>query len=116
MSERKWSGKSKGGKTGHEIFILLLKYFGLIPAYTLLYFVSAYYFLTSWKSNKSSYFYFRMLGYGKVKSILSIYKNYYIFGQTLIDRISAMVIGLLSILMEKNIFTKWLRTAKVALC
>ncbi len=90
MSERKWTGKSKGGKTGHKIFILLLKYFGLRPAYILLYFVSAYYFLTSWKSNKSIYIYFRMLGYGKIKSIRSIYKNYYIFGQTLIDRVSAM--------------------------
>ena len=90
MSNRNWTGKSKGNKTGHQIFVWLLKHFGVKPAYSLLIFVSFYYFISSIKTNKYAYNYFRKLGFNKVKSIVCIYKNYYAFGQTIIDRISAM--------------------------
>ena len=90
MSNRNWTGKSKGNKTGHQIFVWLLKHFGVKPAYSLLLFVSFYYFITSIKTNKYTYRYFRKLGFNKIKSIVCIYKNYYAFGQTIIDRISAM--------------------------
>jgi len=90
MSERNWTGKSKGNKTGHQIFIWLLKNFGLKPAYGLLIFVAFYYFVTSINSNKYIYQFHRKLGFNKAKSFFCIYNNYFSLGQTIIDKIVAM--------------------------
>jgi predicted LPLAT superfamily acyltransferase len=84
----KWSGKSKGSLLGYKIFAFLVSKAGLIPAYFVLRFVALYYFLFSWKSNKAIFYYFRKrMGFSFLKTIFSIYKSYYTFGQTLIDRV-----------------------------
>jgi predicted LPLAT superfamily acyltransferase len=86
-----WRGKSKGNKLGYSIFVFVCRKVGVIPAYLLLRFVAAYYFLFSWSTSKHIYQFFRYrIGYGKVKSILKIYTNYYVFGQTLIDKIMVL--------------------------
>ncbi len=86
-----WDGKTRGGLTGYRIFVYILKTFGLQPAYFLLRFVSFYYFLFSTKSNRHIRFYFRqVLDYGYWRSRLSIYKNYYVLGQVLIDKVAVM--------------------------
>jgi predicted LPLAT superfamily acyltransferase len=90
MNGKNWTGKSKGGKTGYQIFVFLLKHTGLRSAYVLLRFVAFYYLITPRSSTRHSYKFFRKLGLGKTKSILSIYLNYFVFGQSLIDKISAM--------------------------
>lgn len=89
-TERKWTGKSVGNKTGYEIFIFLLKYFGLRAAYLLLLFVAFYYIITKWHTNKCTFQYFRNVGFSKFKACVSVYKNYFVFGQTLIDRVAVM--------------------------
>ncbi len=90
----KWDGKSHAGLLGYKIFVLLLKYAGLLPAYFVLLFVSLYYFLFSRNSSRHIYRYFRdHLGFNSLKSILSLYQNYFIFGQTLVDRV-AVIAGL----------------------
>ncbi len=86
-----WDGKTRGSLTGYRIFVYILKTFGLRPAYFLLKFVSCYYFLFSRKSNKHIRFYFRMvLAYGNWKSRISVYRNYYMLGQVLIDKVAVM--------------------------
>jgi predicted LPLAT superfamily acyltransferase len=86
-----WAGKSKGNKLGYRIFVFVCKTFGVLPAYFLLRFVSFYYFLFSWNSSRHIYHFFRYrIGFGKVKSFFRIYSNYYIFGQTLLDKIIVM--------------------------
>lgn len=90
MNEKSWSGKSKGGKIGYQIFVFLLRHAGLGLAYIVLRFVALYYFFTPRSSSRFIYLYFRKLGYGKLKSIVSLYRNYFVFGQSLIDKISAM--------------------------
>ena len=86
-----WEGKSRGNKTGYGIFIAVLKKMGVLPAYILLLFVAAYYFLFSWKSSRAIWYYLRKrLGFSVPKSFISLYKNYYWFGQALIDRIVMM--------------------------
>ncbi len=86
-----WEGKSKGNKTGYGIFIAVLKKMGVLPAYILLLFVAAYYFLFSRKSSRAMWYYLRKrLGFPFLKSLISLYKNYYWFGQALIDRIVMM--------------------------
>lgn len=83
----KWSGKSKGSVLGYKIFIFLIQKFPLQIAYTLLYFVALYYFLFSWKSSKYSFQYLRKQhNKSLLSSLFGVYKHYYVFGQTLIDR------------------------------
>ncbi len=87
----KWRGQSKGNRLGYKIFVGLLQNAGVRPAYFLLYFVAAYYWLCSWQSSRHMYAYFtKHLGWAPLKSILALYRNYFVFGQTLIDRIVVM--------------------------
>jgi predicted LPLAT superfamily acyltransferase len=82
-----WAGKSKGTKTGYRIFIFTLRKLGLYPAYALLFFVAFYYFLFSPSSSAPIYNYYRKHhGWSSIKSLVAVYRNYYVFGQTLIDK------------------------------
>ncbi|HSG68137.1 MAG TPA: hypothetical protein VK994_05475 [Bacteroidales bacterium] len=86
-----WDGKTRGGLTGYRIFVSILKTFGIGSAYFLLRFVAFYYFLFSRTSNRHIAYYFReVLGYGKWKTRISIYRNYYLLGQVLIDKVAVM--------------------------
>jgi predicted LPLAT superfamily acyltransferase len=51
--------------------------------------VTLYYFFFSGKSNKYSYFFFRNIcGYSALKARVAIYRSYYIFGQTILDKVA----------------------------
>jgi predicted LPLAT superfamily acyltransferase len=82
-----WHGKSKGNKIGYGIFVAVLKTLGISPAYFLLRFVSVYYFLISYKSSKHIIAYFKRLGISRIHAFSKLYANYFLFGQTLIDRV-----------------------------
>jgi predicted LPLAT superfamily acyltransferase/radical SAM superfamily enzyme YgiQ (UPF0313 family) len=89
-----WEGKTRGGVLGYKIFVWTLRYLGISFAYFLLTFVVSYFVFTSGKAFRSVYTYFReRLNYGWLKSLISIYRNYYVFGQILIDKL-AMLAGL----------------------
>lgn len=86
-----WKGKTRGGLTGYKIFVTVLKYSGLPAAYFLLRFVALYFFLF----NPASFsiirkFYMKRVGYGSFKSVIAVYRNYYRFGQVLLDKIAVM--------------------------
>ena len=84
-----WQGKSRGTVLGYKIFIFLIKHLGIRSAYFLLYFVTFYFCFFSGKNTWAIYYYFRQRrGYSVLKSSLSIYRNYYIFGQTIIDKVA----------------------------
>jgi predicted LPLAT superfamily acyltransferase len=86
-----WEGKSRGSKTGYSIFVWVLKTFGVFPAYFLLRFVSFYFFLFSYKSSKETFQLFnKRLGYSFIASVAMLYRNYYQFGQSLIDKVVVM--------------------------
>ncbi len=86
-----WQGKSKGTPLGYRIFIAILKNFGVLPAYFLLRFVAAYYFIFDIKSSRLLWNYFHnRLKFGKWKSFRLLYANYYIFGQCIIDKVVMM--------------------------
>lgn len=89
-----WEGKAKGTPLGYKIFIFCIKKLGLNVAYSVLLFVSFYYVVFSFSTTRTSYIYFRKrLKQPFLKSIISAYKNYFTFGQTLIDR-AAISFGL----------------------
>jgi predicted LPLAT superfamily acyltransferase len=84
-----WQGKTRGGLLGHRIFVFILKHLGLTPAYILLYFVASYYFIFSRKSNRYIYRYFKEIhNYSSFRARCKVYRNYYIFGQILIDKVA----------------------------
>ena len=86
-----WEGKSKGTTLGYRIFVSVLKNFGVGPAYFLLRIVALYYLLFSWKSSSVAYkFYRNRLKYSFFGSFIAVYKNYYWFGQSIIDKFVVM--------------------------
>ena len=84
-----WDGKSKGTVLGYKIFVWLIRKAGVKAAYALLVFVASYYFVFLKNSNQSIYYYFRnRLGYSALKARVSVFKSYFTFGQTIIDKIA----------------------------
>lgn len=84
-----WSGKSRGGYTGYMIFIFLIRRIGLRAAYILLGFVVIYFIPCAPKATAAIWDYYRRtLHKGRIASALSLINHYYLFGQTLIDRIA----------------------------
>lgn len=89
-SNNKWNGQSKGKVLGYKIFHFILNNFGLSPTYFVLHFVAFYYFLFS-KPNVHIRNYFKQAhGYSNFKARLAVYKNNYLLGQTIIDKVCVM--------------------------
>lgn len=86
-----WQGKSKGTPLGYRIFFWVIKNLGVGSAYLLLRFVAFYFFLFSWRSSKVSFLFYReRLGFSALRSFIMLYQNYYVFGQTILDKIVVM--------------------------
>jgi predicted LPLAT superfamily acyltransferase len=86
-----WKGKTRGGLTGYKIFITALKYLGIPFAYFLLRFVAFYFFAFGPESFSNIFhFYRKRLGFGHLKSVLAVYRNYYVFGQVILDKTATM--------------------------
>lgn len=86
-----WHGKSKGTPLGYRIFVWVLKTFGVLPAYLLLRLVVLYYFFFSFKASRQVYRLYRhKLGYSWASSISRLYKNYFLLGQSIIDKVVVM--------------------------
>ena len=86
-----WHGKSKGTPLGYRIFVWVLKSFGVLPAYFLLRFVTLYYFFFSFNASRQIYsLYSHKLGFSRLASIIKVYKNYYLLGQSIIDKVVIM--------------------------
>lgn len=84
-----WDGKSRGTLLGYKIFVYCIKNFGVKPAYFVLYFVATYYFLFLPKSNRNVFYYFReRLNFPYFKAKQMVFKNYFVFGQTIIDKVA----------------------------
>ena len=86
-----WQGRSKGTPLGYRIFVWVLRNFGVLPGYFLLRFVAFYYFLFSYTASKNIYHFFhRKIGFSSLSSLGKLYRNYYLFGQTIIDKVVLM--------------------------
>jgi predicted LPLAT superfamily acyltransferase len=89
-----WEGKSRGSVLGYKIFAWSIKHLGLNFAYFLLFFVTAYFLFASKKAFRSMYYFFHIrLGQSRARTITSIFRNYYLLGQGLIDK-TAVLAGL----------------------
>lgn len=88
-----WDGKSKGTLIGYKIFLFSIKIFGVSFAYIILRFVSSYYYFFSKTHRKNLIdFYTTAMNYSAKDAARMVKRNFYTFGQTLIDR-SAFLVG-----------------------
>jgi predicted LPLAT superfamily acyltransferase len=89
----RWDGKTKGSLTGYKIFLFFINSLGLDFAYLLLRIVTFYYFLFAARPKKALLdFYQKTLRISGAKANKLIRRNFYIFGQTLVDR-AAFLMG-----------------------
>jgi predicted LPLAT superfamily acyltransferase len=88
--QTQWEGQSVGKVWGYKFFVFILNTFGLSPAYFILRFVSFYYFLFSKPNAFIRDYFIKAHGFSKRKAFWAVYKNNYIFGQTLIDKVAVM--------------------------
>lgn len=83
-----WNGKSQANVLAYQILYYIMKYAGLGIAYFILRFVALHFLIFSTHSTKCQWYYFRArMKQGAVKAIISMYQNYFLYGQTLIDRV-----------------------------
>jgi len=84
-----WQGKSRGTVLGYKIFVFFIKHLGPRAAYFILIFVAAYFVFFAMKSTKAIYYYFNQrLNQSRFTSCINIYKSYFVFGQTILDKIA----------------------------
>jgi predicted LPLAT superfamily acyltransferase len=89
--KNRWSGKTRGNALGYKIFLFILKFIGLRPAYFVLRFVAFYFFLFAPSASRNSYIYFRKRrGYGRLKAVSMVYRQFFRFGQILLDKFALM--------------------------
>lgn len=89
-SKNKWSGQSQAIVVGLKTFVYILNTFGLTPAYLFLRFIAFYYFLFSKPNKYIKEYFIQAHKYSPLKARLAIYKNNYLLGQTLIDKVAVM--------------------------
>jgi predicted LPLAT superfamily acyltransferase len=88
---RTWQGRSKATTNGYRLFVNLLRLAGVKVAYLFLFPVAAWYFLFSGSTSRPMLYYFRKrLAMGRLQALWGLYRNYYVFGQTLIDKVTLM--------------------------
>ena len=75
MEKKKWDGQTHANSLGIKIFIITISFFGLLPAYFLLFFVSWYYTLFVTAHNKFIKSFRSKLGLST--NLINIYKHKY---------------------------------------
>lgn len=89
----RWDGKTKGSLTGYKIFLFFINSLGLGFAYWLLRVVSFYYYLFAARPRRALLdFYQNTLHMTASGARKTARRNFYIFGQTLVDR-AAFLLG-----------------------
>lgn len=87
--DRQWQGRSRGGRAGYSVFIFLIRHFGVRTAYVLLFFVVLYFIPAAPGSTGDIWRYARrILGLGRLRSSLFVFRNYWSFGQSIIDKVA----------------------------
>lgn len=87
--EKQWNGKSRGGRFGYQFFVYTIRLLGLRCAYIFLAFIVIYFIPFAPKATKAIWKYNRQKRkLGVLASVKELYCHYYVFGQTLIDKMA----------------------------
>ncbi len=82
-----WSGKTGGGNFGQRALFQFFQNGSISVAYCLMSFAIFFYLIVNYKATYNIYAYFKKRQhFGIFKSILSTYRNHFLFGKTLIDK------------------------------
>ena len=87
MSE--WDGQSKGSLLGYKILIFILKHIHIRVAYFIVWFIALYYYFTTSKKY-IRHFYLQTQSYSLIKAEFSIFRNYFVFGKTILDKFAIL--------------------------
>lgn len=89
-----WDGRSRGGRLGYQFFVWVLRTFGVGVAYFFLAFVVVYFIPFAPRATRAVWRYHRSRrGLGVARAAAAVYFHYYVFGQTLIDKIAMRAVG-----------------------
>ena len=87
--QTEWTGKSRGGGFGHAFFVFLIRHCGIRSAYLFLALVCCYFIPFAPRATAAVWDYYRRRHrYGRLRAAAALYRHYYRFGQTLIDRVA----------------------------
>ena len=93
-STKQWSGKSRGGRFGYQFFVYTIRLLGVRCAYCFLALIVVYFIPFAPRATAAIWRYNRQRrALGVLRSMVELYLHYFVFGQTLIDKI-AMKAGL----------------------
>lgn len=86
-----WQGRSRATPLGYRIMVFVARNLGISVSYFILRFIAFYYLLFSRDSTRVVYDLLRhRLKFSWWRSVRGTYRNYYIFAQTLLDKIVVM--------------------------
>lgn len=89
QQDKQWTGKSRGGRFGYQFFVYTIRLLGIHCAYCFLAFIVIYFIPFAPKATKAIWDYNRKRrGLGVFASIKELYCHYFVFGQTLIDKVA----------------------------
>ena len=87
--DRAWSGKSRGGRFGYLFFVYAIRLLGVRGAYGFLAVVVLHFLPFAPRATRAIWSYNRQRrGLGRLRSVVELYRHYFVFGQTLIDRLA----------------------------
>ncbi len=87
----RWEGRSRATPLGYRIMIFVAQTFGMGISYFVLRFIALYYLFFSRDSTRITFdLLHRRLGLSRLRAFRGTWRNYYIFAQTLLDKIVVM--------------------------
>jgi predicted LPLAT superfamily acyltransferase len=85
--QKRWRGKTGGGSFGQGALYYYFKHGNVCLIYAIMGIVVLFYLVAHGNETVNIYRYFRKRHrYGRVKSVVSVYLNHYLFGKTIIDK------------------------------
>ncbi len=89
--DRKWEGKTGGGKFGQNFLLWFLGGVGVRVLYPILYLVIPFYLIFAKKGRDAAYRYFRdRQGYAPMRAAWATFQNHILFGKVVLDKFALL--------------------------
>lgn len=91
LVQGKWKGKTQGGDFGQRSLVFLIRIFGLRFMYFMMSFAIPFFVIFNKNERKAIVKYYHdILGYSKFRSFFKTFKNNFLFGKMMLDRLALM--------------------------
>lgn len=89
--QKQWDGKTQGGDFGQRSLVFLIRFLGLRFVYFMMAFAIPFFVIFNKKeSNAIIKYYHEILGFTKFRSLFKVFKNNFLFGKMMLDRLALM--------------------------